>query len=813
MHCMILSMICCLLFILPVNGIAEKSSSGIFWVDEVLWPQGSTQYFLLPVPGSNEMDKVSGFRYFLDLPHGFEVLKGEQYRLVNGGAFKSTAYIYPQTVNGVKEEDKTKYILDYEEPGTNGTGIWLVAPGSGSYTQRLVLCASPEWKSRTFDFSFDEAALASCRNKPILWLLRWGNDKEGAGRKLRECRGVIDIDDFVIKEKEFGRVIFEANFDNGTSNPFSDASGKNGVTLEKENGNGFVRFAATDKTWDMQQSVNVGLENISSDTVYTVSCKTRGKTTKMPDGYIFAPVFIRQTAKNDGAEPVIKCHYEYLADGKKFESPVASLKLKIIPANSLSISRDLDTVLWSSAEESMALQTKEVRNVLLPITKESGIKTHLTEVDFPWLDFLDGLPNTGFRDSLSYEVHRHGMKSVPYVRSGIYVKAKSEEGLIVDRFLQKHPDARAVNAVGMEICDGYVWHRICPEYIACSGEYWKTYLDFLRKSAEKNHWDGLMWDFEMADIIVAKKTDALRCFCPRCIDAFRKYSGISDFSRSQPGKIELPSSIDISSLSQVARDILGNYSLEWLKFRGEQHGRIWKSMRDTVREVVKDARFYLYTGTYRPYPKGVGPWHHCEYYGVYLPAAGRYVDTFMELHYTIRGLNGLIDVEMAGQALKSSGRNVNVLNTVMAGEDGVIPCIAAKSDAVQSVAYTGANGFQIYSWSSSFDSQAWSEVRKGVGILSYYEKYFTSGVRLDKLVSCTAPVDHSVWVHGENIALFIFNNTGKRVKSLKLNLSPYIVKERLLAKNHITGEAYPDLSAIEFDVPASGMLVIDMLAK
>ncbi|MBU1855780.1 MAG: hypothetical protein KKC28_02215, partial [Verrucomicrobia bacterium] len=208
------------------------------------------------------------------------------------------------------------------------------------------------------------------------------------------------------------------------------------------------------------------------------------------------------------------------------------------------------------------------------------------------------------------------------------------------------------------------------------------------------------------------------------------------------------------------------------------------------------------------------PWHHCEYYGVYPPAAGRYVDVFMDQHSPMRGMGewGLKEIKLMREALKAdSGRKVPVLNTVSA-KTSRYPL--AKNDAIQSVALTESDGFQIYSWGGLFDSQTWSLVREGIQVLTTFEDFFLEGTRFDQVATLDKPLEYSVWIKGEDRVVFIFNNTAKDEKvTLKNDFRLKYASNRVTAENYSTGEVYTDPETIVCTAPAWDTTIIHFKAR
>ncbi len=789
------------------NDAVKVNSPDIFWLKRPLHVAAdSMQYILLPIPGGEGLDQVRNFKYIIDLPEGFE-LAGDLY-LNTHSCFGNLYPVYPSSIKTIAlDKNMTRHELGIPGVGFTGLSVWLSKP----YIPVVSITGTG---GRWSDFHGETRVFDSTRT---IWLLRWANSPD---RKFMwPCRGVVDVDDIVVRRKSNGQIMFEEHFNDGSFGQFTGGQ-KNGVSLEKENGNYFVRVKTGDAEAEIQQSIVAagtnapGIQSLIPGEDYTVACRARAVITRTPDYIYYMPIWIK--IGGGKRETEIRAHYEYEIGAKKYSAPEQTLR--VIVEDDARKPKTLETVLWSQAEDCMAHQPDRIQNYLLDITKSCGIKLHLTELYLnPWKSpYAGNIEKMNLRDQLAEKIKQRGMDVMPFL-------GFPYRDMGFDAYVSNYPPAPGKLAINEYINQFGQTNKATDIYNVCPtrlcderGEYWRVILKMLKEGARVNKWDGLMWDFELANILtVPYKGKSESCFCPDCIEAFKEYTGIKDITKPPENRVMLEKDYPFQDLAEPARSILSNYPLEWLKFRGDQKGRMWQSMIKAVREVNPVARFYLYSGSYSPIP-AEAPWHHCEYYGVYPPAAGRYVDVFMEIHSPMRGKQWLSEIKLMREALKTaSGRKLKVLNTVLAvAWNPYYSHSFVKNDAIQSVALTEADGFQIYSWGGNFDSQTWSAVREGIQVLTTFEDFFLEGTRFDQVATLDKPLEYSVWIKGEDRVVFIFNNTAKDEKvTLKNDFRLKYASNRVTAENYSTGEVYTDPEIIKCTAPAYDTTIIHFKAR
>ncbi|MBU0714345.1 MAG: hypothetical protein KJ964_03180 [Verrucomicrobia bacterium] len=797
------------------NRTVKVNSPDAFWLKRPLHVSAdSMQYFLLPIPGGEGLDQVRNFKYILDLPEGFEVVSNLY--LMGYNCMNELDPVYPHSVKTTRLD---KNFMRYEfcvYPGYTGVNVWFSHP----YIPVLsVTGTGGQW----MDFHGEAPAFDSTR---ALWLMRWANPQTSISVNRRAldvddigtCRGIVDVDDIVVRQKSNGRIMFEEHFNDGSFGKFLGAK-KNGVSLEKEDDNYFVRIKTGDAEADIQQALSALCPNapemqyLVPGERYEVTCRARAVITRTPDYLCVMPVWIKIGGGKKETE--IRAHYEYKINGKQYSVP--EQVLRVVVEDDARKPKALEVVLWSEAEDSMGWQPDQVQDYLLDLTKSCGIKTHLTELNLnPWRSPYYGKVNKmDLRDPLTEKIKQRGMDAIPYMGWPY-----GNRNMGFDAYVSNHPPCPgklAINEYVNQFGQTNQTAKFCGPSPCLTrltdehSEYWRVMLKFLKEAARINKWDGLMWDFELANILCVPH-NLQSCFCPDCIEEFKKYTGIKDITQAPEKRVMLEKNYPFQDLAEPARSILSNYPLEWLKFKGDQNGRMWQSMITAVREVNPSSRFYLYSGGYGPI-SATAPWHTCEWYGVYPPAAGRYVDVYMNLHAPRRGGTwALEEIKLTQEALKAgNGRKLPVLNAVQTCS---LRYFLAKNDAIQSVALTEAGGFQIYAWGGVFDSQTWSSVREGIQVLTTFEDFFLDGTRFDQVATLDKPLDYSVWIKGEDRVVFIFNNTDKDEKvTVKNDFRVKYASNRVTAENYGTGEKYADPETIKCTAPAYDTTIIHFKAR
>ncbi|MFH1475867.1 MAG: hypothetical protein ABIH24_00020 [Verrucomicrobiota bacterium] len=795
------------------NDMVKVNSVDPFWLKRPIYvPENSMQYLLLPLPGGEGLDQVRNFKYVLDLAEGINHVSNVYMSGMTW--FSEFNPIYPSLVKTIALDKNTvRYEFALAGIGTTVVKIQLSKYSLGPGI--TITGTGGKW----MNFYGESPALANRSHMVRVlrraddWGFQWGFTKH-----LSSCRGIVDVDDIIVRRKATGQIIFEEHFDDGSYGQFTGGQ-SNGISMEKEKSNYFVRISTTDAESKILQSIEAagtnipGFQSLVPGETCEITCRCRAKINRTPDNVVHMPFWFKIV---DGRKEMeIKAHYEYDIGDKHYSGPEQVLRVMVV--NDIKKPKMLETVLWSQAEDCMEWQVDQVQNYLLDITKSCGIKLHLTEIgQNPWKPPYDGkVKKMNLHNPLATKIKARGMGVIPFIKF-IYWNQCFES------YISNHPPTPGKLAIN-EIIDQFGQTNVlsspdggvCLNRLHEDGVYWPAILKMLKEGARCNKWDGLMWDYEIPRILCVpnKKSNRKSCFCPACIEAFKQYTGIKDITQVPENRVMLEKDYPFQNLAEPARSILSNYPLEWLKFKGDLAGRMCYEMIASVREVNPSARFYLYSGSYEPIPFAETPWRYCEYYGVYPPAIGKYVDVFMDLHFPMRGELWLPEIKLMREALKAGGnKKVPVLNTVSPTN-----CCyhLAKNDAIQSVALTEADGFQIYAWGSGFfDSQTWSSVREGITALTDFEDFFLEGARIDQVATLNKPLPYSVWIKGEDRVVFIFNNTAKDEKvTLKNDFRVKYASNRVTAKNHATGEVYIDPETIVCMAPAYDTTIIHFKAR
>jgi hypothetical protein len=795
------------LLLLPVQAEEPaiiKAELKIFKIEEIRVPRDSVQYFYLPIPGGDRTDKIRGFKYIIELPEGVEM--AEQLRFTGCNSFARPQLAYPKTTK--KELGGGRSELELLLPGIGSTYAALWISSGGEYSECAALTGTSErWELFSGDYTAPPLIENTGENAHV-WLLRWASFPECRQAKLsHKSRGIVDADDFVIREKASGKIVFEEKFENGLG-LFKDVSG---MKIIEQDGNKFVRMITDDTNASTQQGmVSVNGLKITPGTEYQITCKARVSVSVLPDNLSFVPLWIRISEKLVGAAEM-KAHYEYDIDGKHVRGPDDTLR--IVPDDRSPRFSALESILWSSAENSMNRQSLLMREYLVGLTSVSGIKTHLTSLGLnPWNPLFNGnLDEVSLLDPLCEIVRKHGMKAIPYIAYASYNSKNLEYYSVLrsDEYMREYVSQFGKCKIGKVF--GWCQSRM----LSAQKDYWRVYCGMFEKAAAVNKWDGLMWDFEQPNMLGSGNSECA-CFCPECVAAFKKFSGISDFSKIPETPAMLLEGCDFDKFVEPARSILMNYPLEWMKFRAAQNAEMWHSFMIAVRKSNSNALFYLYSGTYQDQRPLKGPWRSGEYYGVHLPTAGKYdVDLFLEHGYSMLGKRGW-EIRLAKAAVNTnSSKMIGVINTVgshFSVGDAVFR--TAKNQALQSVAQTEANGYQIYRW-DDFDSQTWMQIREANTALAHFEDFFTKGSHFDALSQIDNPkLEHSVWLKGEDRVILIYNNTGNDEKvKIKTDCGVNFASYRYAALNYYTGEKYNDPENITCVVPKWNTAVIHIKAN
>lgn len=799
-----------------VCAAAAPSMPGIFRRREVRVPADSVQYLFLPLPGGKDLDSVRDFGYTLDLPVGVEL--DVEPRLICGSSFATPVLAYPEPARRAAQEDgHTRYELCLPGVGSTGVQVFLsFATSSCGYVSCLSLTGtSGEWHEFDTEFAIPahlEMPEASAR----LWVLRWVNHPENRDFRLaRQARGVVEVDDLVIRSKRDGAVVYRESFDQGAPSTFLPIRTPGVAIIEAENAR-FARITTDDAVAEVQQSLVTTPIQFVHGEEYRMSCRARVSASATPDGLCVLPVWLK-IGRLAGGVASITCSYSYAVGDQVFRSSAERLQVTVDEADVTPES--IETVFWSAAENPMSFQCAPLRDRLVRLTRQCGVKVHLSAVSLnPWLPPLRGdLSGVDLRDPLCDTVKHHGMKVMPYIHNDRI----PEDGLAA--YSAAHPTESMdeyVNLFG-QTAKASRYSRCLTRTTDPAKDYWRDVCGLFEQAARVNRWDGLMWDFEQPVILGLPGPDAASgtcCFCRACVDAFKRFAGLDDIDRPPDRPMMLAEGYPLDRLAGPARAILANYPLEWLRFRAAQNAGMYSSLLAAVQKSNPAARFFLYSGTYQDQRPLKGPWHHCEFYGVHLPTAGTVADAYIVHNYPMvhRGNHsGLLEMRLSRQALRRHGREVQVLTTV--GPTHLSPAGAyglGKNETIQAVAEVEADGFHIYRF-PAFDSLAWLDIRAGLSAVRHFESFFRKGVRLDLLCAIDNPrLRHCAWLYGEDLVLFVFNDTAAdETVTLRTDVGVNVPAQRFTAADYFTGEVYPDPGRITIAVPARDTAVVSYVAR
>ena len=170
---------------------------------------------------------------------------------------------------------------------------------------------------------------------------------------------------------------------------------------------------------------------------------------------------------------------------------------------------------------------------------------------------------------------------------------------------------------------------LCPTYTANRGEHFeqKPLEEIIAKWIRADAMDGFTINWEPPGAFKLEKY----CWCPRCLDAFSKHTGIARDELDRLGP----------------KGIIEKHKVQWARFRAETEGRIAKAYYDKAREleteVGRETMFIPWVGTGRfdpPMPTQTeiddiistsGDVEHPFYYRRWIDAYGPFTYTYYDV--------------------------------------------------------------------------------------------------------------------------------------------------------------------------------------
>ncbi|MBU0714305.1 MAG: hypothetical protein KJ964_02980 [Verrucomicrobia bacterium] len=801
---------------LAVKAEISSNEVDIFWLKRpLLFPENTVQYLRLPMSGWKNPSKITNFRYILTVPAEIELLT-PPWRLNQEFSGSLTASLYPTKIAHEKTNDgRNRYTLSYAGVGITGVSLWL--SGKDRYLHRPLIDIgnSEEWTEYRAEYFAEDLQPRDV----IISLMRW--PALFGSTAVEQSYGTVDLDQVEIQsEGSYGwETNFSCNFKEGLPQNVSSTAS---LTFEREGEHGFMRLSIPESQRKIQQKMVLGTIVLRPQTKYLFKLRARSRVLASAPEYVWAPVFLR-LKESPQKELRLSCHYEFEEAGTAVRCSEEELPIKVVPRLPKT-PRKLQVAIWSQAEEGLGFQTEDVQNALIDITKAAGVKAHFTKlVSSPWHPSCNGnVESTPAKNPLEAKLRKAGLQIFPYVGSELATGLKA--------YLQENPEFHAMSAVGKPAVSTHgneSESMLCPQKMLSNQcDFWQKWLIFLTKAAEINHWDGVFYDYEIGSFLGLAydgknfRLKQARCFCPECVEAFRKFVEAAKLEEVTAYAQPIQPGYPYAKLSGAAGAILSQQPLAWCKFRGHQTAEYWDSIRKAVREANPAAEFYLYSGSVC-FVKG-NRWRDCEFFGVYPPEAGRVIDVYCRPHWPLTGLLGRADVELMRSSLGAqTKRRVPVLSAI-SNWDQAPRYVLAKNHLVEAIAYCHADGVQIYIWLPTFDAQTWSLVREGVELVANFEEFFVNGTRTDYLVRLDKPLPYAVWIKGDDRAIFVFNDSphpqNVRISQVEVgdndgNRVGTPVPFRYEAYDFESGRRFSNPAEIETVIAAHDLIAIHLKAR
>lgn len=296
-----------------------------------------------------------------------------------------------------------------------------------------------------------------------------------------------------------------------------------------------------------------------------------------------------------------------------------------------------------------------------------------------------------------------------------------------DPYIEAHPEHAAVTFDGKPD-----EKRICPEIMAGEGEAIAGVMASLVNQVREGATLGTWWDLEGPGCFDA-------CFCPRCIEAFRKTAGLPEDEELTPLRIQ------------------AKYGDQWVDFACGQSARIAARMRDYARAHDSQWKLAVYCALQNE--------HTRRAYRVDWDVLTPHIDVATPSFYSYsvsdlakRFTSGVTDFVRYIQGMK----DIPVWNTLTTGygrggqyvSDGRL----TKMQIVKSVAYGAQGTFQW--WWGPVDGRHYHAYARASSTISRLERFFTDGTMAPGLLSGEQPPGTSrvAWQLGDSLLVMLFND-------------------------------------------------------
>jgi len=307
--------------------------------------------------------------------------------------------------------------------------------------------------------------------------------------------------------------------------------------------------------------------------------------------------------------------------------------------------------------------------------------------------------------------------------------------------------------------------KICPEIIAAGTGIYGKFLEVFKKKMTYYDFDGFMLDYE---------TGPPACYCSRCRDAFKKFSGLHD----------------VNWPADVRRK--GKYYKQWIDFRCEQGARYAKIIAETIRQVKPGAPVYAWIAGYN--------YANTRYtHNIDLENVLKYISGVEVPEYTLPGTRPV------KETLKRIMRSIDTIDKSIKHSHGkpVIYCASIAYPVLnrnlwsnlemmnaQITAIIGCGVHGLSFWGDNIgggvDGRFLHKIAEWNKILNAAMPFFTKGERNDAAVKIFGSnyrgLVKTVWVSGKQAIVFISNFTN-RTEILSFSGTPVYKNARLILSN------------------------------
>lgn len=301
-----------------------------------------------------------------------------------------------------------------------------------------------------------------------------------------------------------------------------------------------------------------------------------------------------------------------------------------------------------------------------------------------------------------------------------------------DEYLTAHPDAAAVTFEGKRD-----EKRVCPDILASEDtDAIAGLMEGIVQQVRAGAIEGTWWDLEGPDVWDV-------CFCPRCLDAFRRFADIAPDVELAPEKIR------------------ADYRSRWAEFACRQSARIAARMKSYAKAAGVDWKLAVYCAIQHQ--------HTREHYRVDWKLLAPHLDAATPSFYSLgpkdlperftTGVTWIVnlikeakDIPVWAAISTGFGRNTHFIT------DGRL----TKMQIIKSVAF-GADGAVQWWWGPT-DGRHYAAYAEASSLISELEEFFTEGEMDPQFLSGkpTSGTTRVAWRLGDQVLVMLFNDTDAR---------------------------------------------------